>query len=506
VREFAVRLSLGASRTRLIQQLTVESVILAAAGAAAGLGLAPLVMRGLVAMAPEGTPFVDQIRLDWRVGAATLVASAAAALISGVLPAIATSTVRLAPALREGTAGAGTSRRANRLRATLVVAEIAIAVVLVTDAGLLIRSFARLSHVDSGVSLQDTLGGRLSIPTSRYRDSAARARFVQTLIERLDADPAVADAAATSFIPVGGGGFGLGRVFLSEGQADPPASTDVSAQWNVITSDYFKTLGIRVLEGRPFDTHDTAANTPVIVVSQSFARAAFPEGSALGKRIRSWRDENVLREIVGVVDDVKYDGLAEATKKLIYVPHAQDSWGAMGVVVRARHGDPDALAPVLRRAVASIDPAMAVAGIKGLAETASDSIASERYATLLLAVLAGVALVLSALGVYGVTSYVFALRKREMGIRLALGASRANLYGLVVRHSLTLAVFGLAIGIALAALSAHFLATLLYETPTSDLAAWTGMVMVVLVAATGACLLPARRAAHADPTGALRAD
>jgi predicted permease len=505
-REFAVRLSLGASRRRLIQQLSVESIVLTLTGAAAGLALAPLIMRGLVAMAPAGTPFVDQIRLDWRVGAATLLASAGAALLSGILPALATSTITLAPALRDGTAGAGTSRRANRLRGALVAAEIAIAVVLVTDAGLLIRSFARLSHVDSGISLADTLGGRLSIPTSRYRDGAARARFVQTLVDRLDADPDVASAAATSFIPVGGGGFGLGRVFLAEGQADPPASADVSAQWNVITPAYFKTLGIRLREGRPFDTHDTVASTPVIIVSDSFARAMFPGQSALGKRIRSWRDENVLRQIVGVVDDVKYESLGDVTERLIYVPHTQDSWGAMGIVLRAKYGNPDALAPVLRRTVASIDPELAVAGVRSLADTASASIANERYSTLLLAVLAAVALVLSGLGVYGVTSYVFTLRRREMGIRLALGASRANLYGLVFRHTLTLAAVGLAIGVAIAAASARLLATLLYETPTTDAAAWGSMIGVVLLAAACACLLPAHRAAHADPTGALRAD
>ena len=505
-REFAVRLSLGASRGRLVQQLVVESTLVTTAGAVVGAALAVPAMRGLVAMAPEDTPFLDTIRLNPRMLLATAAASAIAVLISGVLPALSTSVVRLGDALRDGTGGSGVARRSARLRSLLVVGEVAATVVLVTTAALLLRSFGRLVHVDAGVSVDRVISGRLSIPSARYKDDASRSRFVQAVADRLEATPEIESAALTSFVPVGGGGFGLGRVFLAEGRPEPPAGPDVGAQWNVITPEYFRTLGIPLKEGRVFTDRDTATSPPVIIVSASFVRKMFPGQSAIGQRVRSWRDENLYREIVGVVDDVKYTGLAEREIPLIYVPHTQNSWGAMLVVARARQGDPAALGPVLRRTIGELDPALAVAQIRTLRESADRSIASQRYAMFLLSVLAGAALALAALGIYGVTSYVFALRRRELGIRLALGATRANLYGLVLRHGLGLTAAGLAIGAAGSAAAARVMKDLLFNTAPTDLVSWTAMVATLGVAALVACLLPARRAALAEPTGALRAE
>jgi predicted permease len=307
-------------------------------------------------------------------------------------------------------------------------------------------------------------------------------------------------------VPAGGGGFGLGRVFLAEGRPAPPAGTDVAAMWNVVTPDYFSTVGIRVREGRAFSDRDGAATTPVMIVSSSFALAMFPGQSPIGRRVRSWRDENLLREIVGVVDDVRVEGLADREHPLVYVPHTQNSWGGLLIVVRARRGDPAALAGPVRRAVGALDPTLALADVRSLRDSAERSIADRRYATLLLTILAGVALGLSALGVYGVTSHVFALRRREMGIRLALGASRGHLYGLVLRHGLGLVAAGLLIGAAGAALATSLVASLLFETRATDASAWAGMVGALAASATLACLIPARRAAAADPTAALRTE
>jgi putative ABC transport system permease protein len=505
-RELAVRLSLGASRRRLVQQLVLEGVVLAAAGAAVGSGLAVLILKGLALIAPDGTPFLDQMHMNGRVLAANVCIGGVAALLSSVVPAWSNSALRLGAALRDGTTGSGASRGASRLRHGLVIAEIAAAVVLLTGAALLIRSFNRLSHVDPGVDLAHVLSARISIPTARYASDAARVSFVQALVARLDADPAIDRAALTSYVPAGGGGFELGRVFLAEGRPAPPAGTDVPAWWNVVTPDYFSTVGIRVREGRAFSDHDSATTTPVIVVSSSFGRAMFPGESPIGRRVRSWRDENVLREIVGVVDDVKVEGLADRERPLVYVPHTQNSWGGLLLVARARRGDPAALAAPVRKAVGALDPTLALSDVRSLADSARRSIADRRYATLLLGILAAVALGLSALGIYSVTSHVFALRRREMGIRLALGASRGHLYGLVLRHGLVLVVVGLAIGVAGAALATHLVASLLFETQATDASAWASMVGAVAVAATLACLIPARRAAAADPTAALRAD
>ena len=251
---------------------------------------------------------------------------------------------------------------------------------------------------------------------------------------------------------------------------------------------------------------DSATSTPVIVVSRSFARKMFGSESPIGRRVRSWRDENVLREIVGVVGDVKYLGLSDDERPLVYVPHAQCSWGLMLLVARSRTTEPAALAGTLRRVVGSIDREIALADVQTLAASASESITSQRYATLLLTVLAGVALTLSALGIYGVTSYVFTLRRREMGIRLALGASGRSLYGLVLRHGFTLTVLGLAIGMAGSAGAARVVRALLFNTETTDATAWIAMTAVVLLSTAVACFVPARRAAGSDPTCALRSE
>jgi putative ABC transport system permease protein len=505
-RELAVRLSLGASRRRLLQQLLVESAVLSAAGAAMGLGLALVIMKGLVLIAPEGTPFLNDIRLDARVLLATVGIGLVATFISGVMPALSISALRLRGAVSEGAERSGSSRRVTRLRNILVVGEIAAATVLVTSAALLIRSFDRLSRVDPGVSVDRVLSARVSIPASRYTTDEATAQFVTDVVTRLEASTDVERAAATSFVPVGGGGFGLGRVFLAEARPEPPAGADVRGQWNVITPHYFETVGIPILEGRAFTAHDSATSTPVIVVSRSFARTMFGSESPIGRRVRSWRDENVLREIVGVVGDVKYLGLSDDERPLVYVPHAQCSWGLMLLVARSRTTQPAALAGTLRRVVGSADPEIALADVQTLAASASESIASQRYATLLLTVLAGVALTLSAFGIYGVTSYVFTLRRREMGIRLALGASGRSLCGLVFRHGFTLTILGLAIGMAGSAGAARVVRALLFNTETTDATAWIAMNAVVLVSTAVACFVPARRAAGSDPTCALRSE
>jgi putative ABC transport system permease protein len=503
-RELAVRVALGASRRRLIQQLVAEGAVLALAGALLGVGVAIVIMQGLVAMAPPQTPFVEDIRLGERVLLATVLACALAAIVSGVIPAMSVSALRVSGALRDGSAGTGTSVRTARLRSLLVVAEIAATVVLVTGSALLMRSFDRLSRVDPGVTLDRVVSGRIAIPGSRYQTPPRRLQFTEDLVARLEGSPEVERAALTSFVPAGAGGFGLGRLFLAEGQPGPPAGTDLMALWNVVTPQYFSTLGIPVLAGRPFDTRDKADTTPVMIVSRYFAERMFPNESAVGKRVRSSSDENILREVVGVVDEVRYWGLAERERApLVYVPYSQDTQFGLLIVARSRGSDASALPAVVRRALSAVDPEMAIADLRPLAASAARSVANERYATLLLSVLAAVALSLSALGIYGVTSYVFTLRRREMGIRLALGASRRNLYGLMFRHGFVMTGAGLVLGFAGAAAFTRWLETLLFNTSPTDSTAWLAMVAVVILSTTVACAIPARRAASASPTSAL---
>ena len=505
-RELAIRLSLGASRGRLIQQLVTESLVLAAVGAALGTTVAAAAMKGLKAMAPEGTPFLESIALDERVLLAIVAITVLAVLSSGVIPAVVTSGLRPGRAMKDGTAGAGVSRRAARLRHTFVVAEIAGAVVLLVLSSLLIRSFSRLAHVDPGVDLDRVLTGRISLPGTRYPDAQKRTQFYADLITSLRAEAVVEDAAAASWVPVGTGGFGLGRVFVAEGRPDPPVGTEVDASWNVITPGFFRTVGMTLVRGRQFTDDDTSASKPVMIVSESFAARMFPGESALGKRARSWRDENIQREIVGVVSDVRFEGLADKPGSAMYVPHTQNAWSSMLITIRARAGDPAALQATLRKSVAARDPLLAVAGVSTMADEAMASVAAQRYAALLLGILAALAIGLAALGVYGVMSHVFAQRRREMGIRLALGASMSSVYGLVFRYGFAMAGLGLVIGVAAAIAASRLLEALLFETSPADAVSWAAMMAAILVATTLACFLPARRAAHADPVSVLRAD
>ena len=503
-REIALRMALGASRWRIIRQQLAESLLLALVGAGAGIGLAAWMIHGLRAIAPEGVPFVDALGLNPRVLAATAVFAVVAVLVAGLVPALATSGVRPGDTLKDGSSGAGTSRRTLLLRRVLIVAEIAGAVTLVVGAALLIRSFDRVMRIDPGVDVDRVLTARVSLPGARYPTGKASAAFFETLRARLAAAPGVEAAAATSFAPAGGGGFGLGRVFLAEGWPEPPAGRDVGAQWNVVTPDYFRTVGLRLLRGRDFDARDAVDATQVVVVSQAFATKMFGDADPIGKRTRSWRDENVLREIVGVVGEVRYEALTAEMVPQVYVPHAQNSWGLMNIVVRAVGDAPDALTPILRREIAAMDAQLALSHVRTLAGAARASIAREQYTTLLLSLLAATAVFLGGLGVYGVISHAVSSMRRELGVRIALGASPSHLYALVFRQAGTLLAAGLVLGLLGAWFGARALGALLYETTPTDPAAYATTVVVIVVATGLATILPARRAAHADPMVAIK--
>jgi putative ABC transport system permease protein len=506
-REMSVRLALGATRWRLIRHLSAESLVLAAPGAVGGIIAARWMIDGLAAMAPPGTPFVDDLRLDGRVALFAAFVTSVVIALTGIVPALLATQTRPGTALKDGAPGAGTSRRVALLRSTLIAGEVAGAVVLVIAAAVLARSFWTLQHVDPGVDLDRVLAGRLALPRSPdYSDSARITAFFHDLSTRLAALPGVESAAATSYVPIGGGGIGLGRVFLEESWPEPPAHADVGAQWNVVTPAYFRTVGIPVLQGRSFSTDDRADSTPVTIVSRSFARQMFGDGNPIGRRVRSWRDENVLRQIVGVVGDVRYTGLAEReTLRQVYVPHSQNSWGLMNLVVRARSGAADALAPSLRETVRAADANLALSHVTTLRGLASDSVAAERYLALLLSILAATALALGAIGIYGVVSHAVSLRTRELGVRAALGASSRDLSALVVRQVLLVTAIGAAIGVAAALAVSRGLEALLYETEPRDPSVYTVTIVVIALVALAACLGPARRAATVDPVACLRA-
>lgn len=369
----------------------------------------------------------------------------------------------------------------------------------------MVRSFDRLVRVNPGVDVERLLVGRIALPGARY-SAQQRVQFYERLTGSLAVSPGVASAAFASYVPAGAGGFGLGRVFLLEGQSEPPASTDHPAQWNVVSPGFFNTVGIRVLRGRGFSERDTATSTPVIVVNETMARRVFGGGDPLGRKMRSWRDENVLREIVGVVSDVRYSGLSDADGALVFVPHRQNAWGSLTVVVRAASGDPAQLAGTLRHEVARLDPQLAVARIAPLTELAADSIGPQRFATLLLVMFATAAALLAGIGIYGVMAYAVTRRRHELGLRLALGATPRGLFRLVVGHGLLLTAVGTVVGLIGAVLSGDALRGLLFGVAPTDPVTLIAVPVVLALVALAACAAPALRAARTEPLTALRAD
>ena len=504
-RELAVRIALGGSRLRLVRQLLIESLLLAAAGGALGIAVGVPLMSALRRLAPEGVPFVAAMTLNVPALAAAVVLTLGSVVLFGIVPAVAGSRQSPVAAMREGSAGAGAGTAAVRLRDALVIAEMAMAVVVMVCAGLLIRSFTRIVNRDPGVAVDRVVAARVSLPQARYPKDEDAIRFFERLTQELAGQPGIASAAATSYLPAGGGGFGLGRVFLKEGQPEPPASTDYEANWNVVTPDYFRTLGIPLVRGRTFTDRDTASSPPVIIVNETFARRVFPNGDAIGHRIRSWRDENLLREIVGVVADVRYYGLADADRALVYVPHRQNAWGVMAVAVRTT-GNPADFARALRETVARVDPDLAVGRLGTLAEFARASVARERFSAALLGAFALLSILLASVGIYGVMAYVVARRSRELGLRAALGASPRALFTQVAARGLALTAIGGTIGLVGALVAGRLLSGLLFHTAAAD-PLTIGAVAVLLPTITlAACAVPALRAARADPIATLRAE
>jgi putative ABC transport system permease protein len=504
-RELAVRTALGASRVRLVRQLLIESLLLAAAGGALGVGVGAALTMALRRLAPDGVPFVAAMTLNMPALAAAAVLTLGSVVLFGILPAIAGSRQSPVAAMREGSAATGSGTATVRLRDALVVAEMAMAVVLMVCAGLLIRSFTKIVNRDPGVAVDRVLAARVSLPGARYPKDDDAIRFFEKLTQDLAAQPGIVSASATSYLPAGGGGFGLGRVFLKEGQPEPPATTDYEANWNVVTPEYFRTLGIPLVRGRAFTERDSASSPPVIIVNETFARKAFPAGDAIGHRIRSWRDENLLRQIVGVVADVRYYGLGDVDRALVYVPHQQNAWGVMVVAARTT-GNPADFARTMREAVARIDPNLAVGRLGTLAQFARASVARERFSAALLGAFAALSILLASVGIYGVMAYVVARRSRELGLRAALGASPRALFAQVAGRGLVLTAIGGTIGLAGALAAGRLLSGLLFDTAAAD-PLTIGAVTVLLPAITlAACAVPARRAARVDPIATLRAE
>jgi putative ABC transport system permease protein len=505
--EMAVRVALGAGRRRLIRQLLTESVALSLAGAALGLVLARWGAAFLVSMKPRGIPRLEGVGVDATVVAYTAGIAVLTGILFGLAPALQAARGQVATALREGGRSPSASRGSARMRGALVVAEMALAVMLLAGAGLLIRSFATLRAVNPGFRTDRALTFRIAVPESRYGRDAQIDGFYSRLLATTAALPGAAGVGAVSALPLSGTSFNFD--FTVDGRPKPPPGASATLETRAITPGYLTVMGIPVLRGRGFTEADRAGAPPVVLISQSAARKFFAGEDPIGKRIvLGWTRTDTVHTggtVVGVVGDVKLSRLEDEAPPHIYLAHHQVPTQAMSVVLRGT-GDPLSLAPAVRRTVAALDPDVPVTRLLSVSQLVSDSVSQRRFYMLLLTLFAALALALAGVGIFGVVSYTVVQRTREIGIRMALGAAPGRVLHEVVGRGVGLAGIGLGVGLVLSLGATRTLAGLLYGVGPQDPATLAATLAVLGGAALAASWIPARRATRVDPITALRAD
>ena len=505
-REVTIRAALGASRRRLMRQLLTESVLLALCGGVLGLGLAVWGVSALRSLNPGTLPRLDEVRLDGGALAFALLLSLGTGLLFGVVPAVRVLGFDLRGGLAEGGRALAGARSGARTRTALVLAEVALASVLLVGAALLLRSFVRLQHVDPGFTTQGILTARVTLPRARYDDPARQAAFADALLERARALPGVTSAAVATSAPVDDG-LPYWAIALA-GVDQPPPNVVQDAVVYRTSPDFFRTFGLPLLRGRLFEAADRSESAPVAIVSQSLAQRYWPGRDPIGSRLTFGDPADsttTWMTVVGVVGDVRQEGAVSPAYPQIYVPFTQISSRSMVVALRTGQ-DPLALVPSLKQALAGVDPNLALSRVATMQQRLANTLARPRVNALLLAAFAATALILAALGIYGVIAYSVVQRTREMGIRIALGARAEDVLGLVMRQGITPVLIGLAIGLAVAAAGSRVLRSLLYGVAGTDLATYAVVAAFLAAVAVAASYVPARRAARADPMTALRTE
>jgi len=501
-REMATRTALGASRGQLLRQLLSESLILATAGSAAGVLLAAWGVEVLLRLYPGSLPRGGEVAVDGRVLLVALAVSLVASLAFGLVPAFRLGERRLRRGLVSGHLGVDPGRQ--RLRAGLVVAELALAVTLAVGAGLLVGSLWKLSQVDVGFEPEGLVESWVLLPSARYPGIDDHSRFVGEAVRRVEALPGVASAAAGTNIPLAGGAPTFS--FAIEGRPEPAPGEWVDLPYIAVTPGFFETLEIPRLEGRDFALRDTADASAVLVISEAMARRFWGDESPVGARLR-FRAEDFWYTIVGVVGNVREEGPDAEPGQVMYAPMAQRKWRWMSsvhLVARTRE-DPRPLIPWLREAIWSLDPELP-ATPRTFDELVSRSTAERRFQMVLLGLFAVLALVLSSCGVFGVMAALVAARRREIGVRMALGARRGQVLGWILRHGVGLTVLGLGLGVLGAVASSRWLESLLFGVSPTEPVVLAVVTAVLAAVALSAAWLPARRAAHIDPAEVLRSE
>jgi putative ABC transport system permease protein len=496
-REIAVRAALGASRWRVMRQLMTESLVLAALGGAAGLVVALWAVDGLVSMAPAGTPRLSEISVDPAMFTFAALLTVLTGVLFGAAPALQQSRVALTQSLKDG--GRGATGSGHRVRRTLITAEVALAMVLLTGGALLVQTFARLQGAELGFRTDGILFGSVNPPAASYPTRETYTRLYDELLERASAIPGVRRAALSSVLPLNPGDSDMGVQI--EGRPEPTSAADATVTWyREVSAGYFDAIGMGIARGRAFEAGDAL---PSVVINETFARRHFPGEDPLGRRLR-WDLEAPWFTIVGIVADGRFAGAREPTRVEMFIPYWQYAERGMTVVLA---GDNAAqFGPALREVVTSIDPNLPVAVMRTMDDVLRERLGEPRFLATLSGAFAGLALLLAAIGIYGVMAYTVSQRTTEIGVRMALGATIGGVFRLVVGDGLRVAALGVAVGIALAILAARGMATLLYGIEPTHPLTLTLTAAGLLAVAVAASILPAWRASRVDPMVALRAE
>lgn len=500
-KEFALRAALGAGRWRIVRQLLIESLLLAAVGGIIGFALSVWALRLLLAAIPIQLPFWMNFGVDFRVLGFIVLITLITAFIFGIVPALQTSRIDLNDTLKEG--GRGTPGVRGLSRNLLVVTEIALSLILLVSAGLMIQSFLRLRRVDIGLDAKNVLTATVTLPRSKYERDEQRGMFIQQLLKRVSALPGVEATGATATLPLSGGGWGRsltveGYPVLSVGQAP-------MIQHTVVTPGYFRTMGIRLISGRDFTDADVKGGQLVTIIDERLVREYWPNESPIGKRIRFGppEDNEPWHTVIGVVNSVRHQRMQEDTRQSVYLAHGQIPVNGVALVTRTT-SDPRGLAAAIRREVAQLDPDLPVSKVRTMEEVVATSIWQPRLYAMLFAVFAGGTLILALIGIYGVMAFLVLTRTHEIGVRMALGATARDVFQLIVGRGMKLTAVGVFLGVGGALALTRLMHSLLFNTSATDPVVFILISLLLSLAALLACYIPARRASKVDPLVALR--
>jgi predicted permease len=495
--ELSLRASLGASRNRIVQQLLTEGLVLALAGGVLGVSFAYIGSAVMRKLSLASIPQFDQVTVDHTVLAFTILLSAVTGLLFGALPAIRLSRTNLLDPLKSGNRASAGGKRAN-LRSILVVSEVAFALVLLTGSSLVLKSFWLLLQVNTGFNPDNVVTAKVDLPVVKYKELYRQAQFASSLVERLTGLPDVHQAAISSGLPFSDAPDVGIRI---DGRAAGANDSGTTANYYQVTPQYFRAMEIPLVLGRVFTEHDTPASLPVAIINETMAKRFFPTEDPIGKRI-DISGPTYLRQVIGVVGDVKQTGLKAAIGPQVYEPFAQKPSDSFNVVVRGSNSEP--LSAAIREQVSALDKEQPVSDVRTMKETVSTSFTGDKFATILLGIFSLLALVLAAVGIYGVIAYLVLQRMPEFGIRMALGARRADILGIVLHHGLVLTAAGMLIGIGGALFLTRMLTRLLFQVSPFDVMSFLSSVVLLGLISIGAFLIPAVRAARLNPMRVLR--